>query len=51
VAVRNKTFTRTRAGRKKDNAHVEQKNWSVVRRAVGYERYDTLGQRHLLNRL
>jgi len=45
------TFTRTRAGRKNDNAHVEQKNWSVVRRAVGYERYDTPEQLHLLNRL
>ena len=44
------TFTRTRAGRKNDNAHVEQKNWSVVRRAVGYQRYDTPEQLHLLNR-
>ena len=34
------TFTRSRAGRKNDGAHVEQKNWSVVRRAVGYHRYD-----------
>ena len=32
------TFTRSRAGRKNDGAHVEQKNWSVVRRAVGYHR-------------
>jgi len=32
------TFTRGRAGRKNDNAHVEQKNWSIVRRAVGYHR-------------
>jgi hypothetical protein len=45
------TFTRSRAGRKNDNAHVEQKNWSVVRRAVGYRRYDTLRQLYLLNRL
>jgi transposase InsO family protein len=30
------TFSRGRAGRKNDNAYVEQKNWSVVRRAVGY---------------
>jgi hypothetical protein len=35
------TFTRSRAGRKDDGAHVEQKNWSVVRRAVGYHRCDT----------
>jgi transposase InsO family protein len=45
------TFTRGRAGRKNDNAYVEQKNWSVVRRAVGYYRYDTPKQLDLLNRL
>ena len=32
-------FTRSRAYKKNDQAHVEQKNWSVVRRLVGYERY------------
>ena len=35
------TFTRGRPHRSNDNAHVEQKNWSVVRRAAGYFRYDT----------
>lgn len=45
------TFTRGRAGKKNDNAYVEQKNWSVVRRAVGYYRYDTSEQLDLLNRL
>lgn len=45
------TFTRGRTGRKNDNAHVEQKNWSIVRRAVGYHRYDSLQQLDLLNRL
>jgi transposase InsO family protein len=45
------TFTRGRAGRKNDNAYVEQKNWSVVRRAVGYDRYDTPEQLDLLNSL
>lgn len=45
------TFTRGRAGRSNDNAHVEQKNWSVVRHAVGYGRYDTPTQLELLNRL
>jgi hypothetical protein len=45
------TFTRGRAGKKNDNAYVEQKNWSVVRRAVGYFRYDTPEQLDLLNRL
>jgi len=45
------TFTRGRAGRKNDSAYVEQKNWSVVRRAIGYCRYDTPEQLALLNRL
>jgi hypothetical protein len=45
------TFTRGRAGKKNDSAHVEQKNWSVVRRAVGHYRYDTHEQLSLLNRL
>ena len=45
------TFTRGRAGKKNDNAHIEQKNWSVVRRAVGYYRYDTPEQLDILNRL
>ena len=35
------TFTRSRAYRKNDSCFVEQKNWSVIRRAVGYGRYDT----------
>ena len=45
------TFTRSRAWRKNDNCFVEQKNYSVVRRAVGYARYDTLEQLRLLNQL
>jgi len=43
------TFTRSRAGNKNDGAYVEQKNWSVVRRAVGYHRYDTADELDLLN--
>ena len=45
------TFTRGRAGKKNDNSYVEQKNWSVVRQAVGYFRYDTPEHLALLNRL
>lgn len=45
------TFTRSRAGHKNDGAHVEQKNWSVVRRTVGYHRYDTGAELALLNRI
>jgi hypothetical protein len=45
------TFTRGRAWKKNDGCFVEQKNYSVVRRAVGYARYE--GQRtvRLLNAL
>lgn len=45
------TFTRSRAGKKNDNAYVEQKNDSVVRRWVGYGRYDVQDQVDLLNKL
>jgi hypothetical protein len=45
------TFTRGRAGKKNDGCFVEQKNYSVVRRAVGYARYDSPTQQRLLNTL
>ncbi len=45
------TFTRTRSYRKNDNCYVEQKNYSVVRRAVGYLRYDTEQELRILNEL
>lgn len=45
------TFTRTRSYRKNDNCFVEQKNYSIVRRAVGYARYDTEDDLRLLNEL
>jgi len=35
------TFTRSRPYWKNDQAHVEQKNWSVVRRQLGYARYES----------
>ncbi len=34
-------FTRGRSHNTNDNAHVEQRNWSAVRRLVGYGRYDS----------
>jgi hypothetical protein len=34
------TFTRGRAWKKNDGCFVEQKNYSIVRRAVGYARYE-----------
>lgn len=45
------SFTRSRPYRKNDNCFVEQKNYSVVRRAVGYGRFDTAAQLQLLNEL
>lgn len=45
------SFTRSRPYRKNDNCFVEQKNYSIVRRAVGYQRYDTEAQLALLNEL
>ena len=42
-------FTRGRAGKKNDNARVEQKNWSVVRHFAGYGRYETQEQVEQLN--
>jgi len=45
------TFTRCRPYRKNDQAHVEQKNWSVVRHTVGYDRFETPDQLVLLNAL
>jgi hypothetical protein len=45
------TFTRGRPGHKNDNPHVEQKNWTAVRRFVGDLRYDTPQHLQLLNQL
>lgn len=45
------TFTRSRAYRKNDGCYVEQKNWSVVRRNVGYARFDTAEELAVLNDL
>ncbi len=45
------TFTRSRPYRKNDNCYVEQKNYSVVRKTVGYMRHDTEEELLLLNEL
>ena len=45
------TFTRSRAYKKNDSCFVEQKNYSVVRRAVGYLRYDSTAEVDILNEL
>ena len=45
------TFTRSRSNRKNDSCFVEQKNYSIVRRAVGYLRYDMEKELRTLNEL
>lgn len=45
------TFTRSRAYKKNDSCYVEQKNWTVVRRNVGYARFDAPGELAVLNEL
>ena len=44
-------FTRSRPYKKNDNAHVEQKNWTHVRKLVGWDRYDSAEALQALNAL
>lgn len=45
------TFTRSRPYHKNDNAYIEQKNFTHVRRPLGYLRYDTPAELDLINDL
>jgi hypothetical protein len=45
------TFTRSRAYKKNDSCHVEQKNGNIVRRLVGYDRYASKAAYQCLDRL
>ena len=45
------TFTRCRPYRKNDQCHVEQKNGSIVRRVVGYDRYEGMVACRILSQL
>ena len=44
-------FTRSRENKKNDNAYVEQKNWTHVRKILGYFRYDTEKEKAIINDL
>jgi hypothetical protein len=44
-------MSRSRPYKKNDNAWVEQKNWTHVRKVVGYRRYETMRQLALLNEI
>lgn len=45
------TFTRSRAYKKNDSCHVEQKNGNIVRRFVGYDRYASRASFECLGRI
>jgi transposase InsO family protein len=44
-------FTRGRPYKKDDNAHIEQKNWTHVRKLLGWDRYDSQQALEALNDL
>jgi len=44
-------FTRSRPYKKDDNAHVEQKNWTHVRKFLGWDRYDSPEALQAINEL
>lgn len=44
-------YTRSREYRSNDNAHVEGKNWTIVRQYLGYDRFDDPRITHTLNDL
>lgn len=47
----NITFTRSREYRKNDQAHVEEKNGSIVRKLIGYDRYEGFHSWQILSEL
>jgi transposase InsO family protein len=50
-AHRGVQFTRGRPYKKDDNAHIEQKNWTHVRKLLGYVRYDSEAALQAINAL
>jgi hypothetical protein len=44
-------LSRSRPYKKNDNAWVEQKNWTHVRKVVGYRRFDTTSELRVLNQI
>lgn len=45
------TFTRGRANKKNDSCYVEQKNWDVVRKMIGYARFERRDQLDIIKRI
>ncbi len=44
-------FTRSRPYKKNDNAHIEEKNWSIIRQYLGYNRFEHVELVEELNRI
>lgn len=44
-------FTRSRPYKKDDNVHIEQKNWTHVRKFMGWGRYDSIEALEAMNDL
>lgn len=44
-------FTRSRPYKKNDNAHIEQKNWTCIRKVLGYTRVETTKHVAFMNAL
>ena len=44
-------LSRSRPYKKNDNAWIEQKNWTHVRKVVGYRRYDKMSELRVLNEI
>lgn len=44
-------YTRSRPYQKNDNAHIEGKNWTHIRQYLGYERFDKIEIKDILNRM
>lgn len=45
------TFTRSRPYKKNDSCHIEQKNWDVVRKMIGYGRFESRKQLDIIQRI
>jgi hypothetical protein len=45
------TFTRGRAWKKNDSCYIEQKNWDVVRKTIGYARFETYAQLEIIKQI
>lgn len=45
------TFTRGRPYKKNDSAHIEQKNWDIIRKMIGYGRFETYEQLDVIKRI